>query len=122
MCSRCEFGTVVSLDVIAIDQEVVMEPYNQPALQYRINCIGSEARMSDCAVSLEGECRSNFRAAIVCPPPCENGDLQLYSTVDDHEGLVLLCYEHRWYGICDQLWSTNDAIVTCHNLGYTGVG
>ena len=94
----------------------------QPTLQYSINCNGSEAAITDCIFTLEGECNSSLQAAVVCPEPCDNGNIMLVGSLKAHEGLVVVCYEDRWYGICDESWSTNDAIVACHQLGYTGVG
>ena len=111
-----------SLDVVAIDVEGALPLSSQQAFQYNISCMGSEATLQDCKFSKEGDCVSNITAAIICPPPCENGDVRLYSNTEENEGLVLLCHEDKWYGICDQMWSTNDAVVTCHQLGYTGVG
>ena len=97
-------------------------PSTLPVFHYYINCRGSESTITDCVFVFEGECNATLQAAVVCPALCLDGDIRLVGTLEAHTGLVLICYEDRWYGICDESWSTNDAIVACHQLGYTGLG
>ena len=36
------------------------------------------------------------------------------------EGRVEVCYYNQWGTVCDGMWGTEEAMVVCRQLGYTG--
>lgn len=46
--------------------------------------------------------------------------IRLYGGEQESEGTVEILYQGRWGTICDIFWSSADAAVVCHQLGYEG--
>ena len=59
----------------------------------------------------------NFIAA-----PCSSGPLRLVGGNLPNEGRVEICLNDVWGTVCDDGWSTTDAIVVCRQLGYSTQG
>ena len=51
---------------------------------------------------------------------CYDGDVRLIGGLRLYEGRVEICFNETWGTICDDGWGTQDANVTCKQLGYTG--
>lgn len=54
---------------------------------------------------------------------CSIGDIRLAgSGSSSSQGRVELCNSNQWGTVCDDLWSTVDALVVCRQLGYSVIG
>jgi len=53
---------------------------------------------------------------------CQNGDIRLVGGTTIYEGRVEICWNETWGTVCDDSWSTFDAIVACEQLGYPTIG
>ena len=53
---------------------------------------------------------------------CQNGDIRLVGGTTIYEGRVEICWNETWGTVCDDSWSTFDAIVACEQLGYPTTG
>jgi len=53
---------------------------------------------------------------------CENGDIRLVGGTTEFEGRVEICWNEVWGTVCDDFWSTFDAIVACRQLGFSPLG
>ena len=52
--------------------------------------------------------------------PCNQGDLRLVGGTFPDRGRVEICLYNMWGTICDDVWGTNDALVVCRQLGFSG--
>ena len=53
---------------------------------------------------------------------CVDGDIQLVGGSNLYEGRVEVCVNNSWGTVCDDNWDSNDALVTCRQLGYSTTG
>ena len=54
--------------------------------------------------------------------PCSNGDIRLVGGNVPNEGRVEICIDSAWGTVCDDSWSSPDAMVVCNQLGYLTTG
>ncbi len=65
---------------------------------------------------------------LIIAQPCsseQNGQIFLWnmtSVVNTPEGLVFVCDNGLWRRICDDMWTDEDAIVACRELGFSDKG
>ena len=52
---------------------------------------------------------------------CEDGQIRLTGGDIIQEGQVELCYRGTWSQFCSSRWNTNNAYVTCAQLGYSNI-
>ena len=53
---------------------------------------------------------------------CNNGDIRLAGSSIAGRGRVEICWNETWGTVCDDSWSSFDAIVACRQLGYSTTG
>ena len=57
-------------------------------------------------------------AGVTCQSAqCNSTDVRLVNGLTEYEGRVEVCLNGVWGTVCDDFWSTNDAIVVCRQLG-----
>ena len=54
--------------------------------------------------------------------PCRNGNIRLVGGTTPYEGRVEVCWNRRWGTVCDDFWSSFDAIVACRQLAFPTTG
>ena len=54
--------------------------------------------------------------------PCTTGQVRIKGGNIPNEGRVEICMSNVWGTVCDDLWSSTDAIVVCRQLGYSTQG
>ena len=55
-------------------------------------------------------------------PVCNNGDIRLAGSSIAGRGRVEICWNEIWGTVCDDYWSSSDAIVACRQLGFLTTG
>ena len=53
---------------------------------------------------------------------CTEGDVRLFSSNDQREGRVQVCFNSTWGNICIDGWDSRDASVVCRQLGLPSLG
>lgn len=92
----------------------------------RVQCSGYESRLLDCRrTNYFYYCSHSRSAGVRCSsetaPTCSNGDIRLVGGEVAYEGRVEICYTNTWATVCHDNWGYLDAIVVCHQLGYSGM-
>ncbi|XP_062608301.1 deleted in malignant brain tumors 1 protein-like [Saccostrea cucullata] len=85
-----------------------------------INCNGSEDSLLKCRQSTIGSSSCSGGAAGVVCYHSENDLVRMISGSSVHEGRVEVFINGQWRSVCNNMWDTNDANVTCRGLGYSG--
>ena len=89
---------------------------NGSILARDFQCTGEENDLDSC----DGDniCCSHVNdVGIVCQPACSHGDTRLVDGSRSSEGRVEVCQGVRWGTVCDEEWTTEDARVTCRQIG-----
>ena len=88
-----------------------------------LDCLGNESRLIDCPFNTTNNCLHIEDAGVICEnASCTENDVQLVNGFTDYEGRVEVCLNGNWGTVCDDQWSTDDAVVVCHQLGYPVTG
>ena len=53
---------------------------------------------------------------------CTDGSVRLVGGANDTLGLVEVCINNGWGGVCSSRFGTNDAEVVCNQLGFSHIG
>jgi len=95
-------------------------------------CNGSEANLLNCAhrgIGITSSICDHFDdAGVQCPTPattpvcCDDGEVRLVDGSVAREGRVEICYHNQWGTVCDDLFSSPEAMVICRQLGYSNIG
>ena len=48
--------------------------------------------------------------------------MRLVGGDNERQGRIEICFNETWGTVCDNFWSTNDAIVACRQLGFSKIG
>ena len=54
------------------------------------------------------------------PTGCTEGDIRLRDGANSTMGRVEVCNNSAWGTVCDDGWSSADALVACRQLGFPG--
>ena len=63
-------------------------------------------------------CRAILPLLFIVGAACTEGDIRLMDGPNDYEGRVEVCHNNLWGTVCDNLWSADDGIVACRQLGH----
>ena len=93
-----------------------------------VQCSGFESSLLGCqhnGIGVITYCDHSKDAGVWCSSlpakNCSNGELRLKGGHVVNEGRVEICYNNRWGTVCHDNWSTQNAIVACRQLGYSGM-
>lgn len=96
-----------------------------PIFLDNLRCTGFESSLFDCqhnGVGVITYCNHAKDAALRCSSErakdCTHGDVRLVGGHHNREGRVEVCFNNRWGTVCQDNWSTRDAVVVCGQLGY----
>lgn len=53
---------------------------------------------------------------------CTSGSIRLVNGPNEYSGRVEVCMEQAWGTVCDDLWTNEDAMVACSQLGFSRFG
>ena len=88
-----------------------------PIVLDNVGCTGNESSLFDCVYSPTHNCVHFEDAGVSCgSASCNNSDVRLVNGFTDYEGRVEVCLNGVWGTVCDDFWSTNDAVVVCNQL------
>ena len=71
--------------------------------------------------ALNNNFREKAESAVLFIACSTAGEIRLRDGTTSLEGRVEICYNNVWGAVCENSWSTNDAIVTCRQLGFSGI-
>lgn len=89
-------------------------------------CSGYESSLLNCqrGANFNYFCSHSRTAGVRCSSEiahnCGHGDIRLVDGEVDYKGRVEMCYNNIWGTVCHDNWDYRDAVVVCHQLGYSG--
>ena len=94
-----------------------------PIVLDNVGCTGNESSLFDCVYIPTHNCVHFEDAGVSCgSASCNNSDVRLVNGFTDYEGRVEVCLNGVWGTVCDDFWSTNDAVVVCNQLNISSAG
>ncbi|XP_064405891.1 uncharacterized protein LOC135350948 isoform X5 [Halichondria panicea] len=86
-----------------------------------VHCFSSSNQLLECPSSpiLTNNCAHSDDAGVGCEAPCSTGDIRLAGGNIPNEGRIEICMSNEWGTVCDDSWSSADAMVVCRQLGYS---
>ena len=83
-----------------------------------VQCTSDETSLFNCSFDTHHNCAHFEDAGVVCQSAeCDSTDVRLVNGLTEYEGRVEVCLNGVWGTVCDDFWSTNDAVVVCRQLG-----
>ena len=96
---------------------------SDPIVLNNVACTGNESSLFDCVYSPAHNCVHFEDAGVSCGnASCNNSGVRLVNGFTDYEGRVEVCLNGVWGTVCDDFWSTNDAVVVCNQLNISSAG
>ncbi len=122
MMHPCHLGDQIVYTLGAVDLGIGFTVGNGQILLDDVNCVGNETRLVDCPARPLGDhnCSHSEDAGVRCPSvgACTQGATRLQGgTVTS--GRVEVCINNVWGTVCDDSWSTENAVVVCRQLGFS---
>lgn len=113
---------------LVIGALVVSEFFSDDTLdgvESTVSCNGSESRLIDCPLTLQGSCPSSTGdVGVVCAPlsslrdiQCEDGDIRVVGGETVLEGRVEVCLNRAWGTVCSRGFTEDEAHTVCTQLG-----
>ena len=94
-----------------------------PIVLDNVACTGNESSLFDCVYSPTHNCVHFEDAGVSCgSASCNDSDVRLVNGFTGYEGRVEVCLNGVWGTVCDDFWSTNDAVVVCNQLNISSAG
>ena len=116
-----EINHLPSLGAMALSR-AYFGPGNGSILMDEVACTGTETRLTSCTHTTTHDCSHMEDASVRCGHRCTSGDVTVVGGTGLHQGRVEVCVSGVWGTVCDDIWTSNDAIVVCRQLGYTTIG
>jgi hypothetical protein len=104
--------------------------YSDPSVSAHlanVNCTGDELALLDCSYNIADSdvCQTLNDAEVVCQDAstpyanCCDGQVRLSNGSNVLEGRVEICINNAWGTVCDNIFSRDDSVVICHQLGFS---
>ena len=86
-----------------------------------VQCTGVEPSLSSCAYDEAASCGHHQDAGVLCVEDqtfCNHSSVRLVAGDTFNDGVIQVCLEGKWYYVCDEDWSAQEASVACNQAGF----